>query len=140
MKKIILSLVVGLSVSYGFKIEYGPGCGPNGLCGAILPISCLPIPYSNTLDFNIAGMFQEIDDLIEQRIKGSGSNNAEQHWKKVNALFNQINEANIEKLELLKKITAIEQAKTLDKEESTFNLIKEQQLLNNYGNIISKGK
>ena len=85
-------------------------------------------------------MFQEIDDLIEQRIKGSGSNNAEQHWKKINALFNKINEANIEKLELLKKITAIEQAKTLDKEESTFNLIKEQQLLNNYGNIISKGK
>lgn len=140
MRKIILSLIVGLSVSHSLQIEYGPGCAANGLCGAILPVPCIPVPYSNSVDFNIAGMFQEIDDLIEQRIKGSGSNTAEQHWQKINALFDKINETNIKKLELLKNITAIEQAKTLDKEESTFNLIKEQQLLNNYGNIISKGK
>lgn len=133
MKKAVLILLVWFSSMFS-AVEVG-SCN---VAGPLSGIYCWAIPiYSSSLDFNIKGMFQEIDDLVEKKIRGKGQQSAESLWSQINAIFDQITAANTKKLELLVKINALKQAKNLDEQEVIFNIEREKQLINKYSEIIS---
>lgn len=137
MKKIIVVLILWFNSSFAF-VETG-SCNAAGILG----VWCWAFPvYSSSYDFNIKAMFQEIDDLLESKVKGKGQQSAESLWNGINVLFDQITEANVKKLKLLNQINAIKQVKNIDEQEVIFNIEKEKQLINKYSEIISiqKGK
>lgn len=128
MKKIILTLLFFASISKAASpVELTPPCWA-GFIPFWKPILTL---YTNTLDINLNGKFQEIDDLLNQKEK-----EAEQKWGEIGALFDTIEALSLRKMELLRQITALQQSKNIDSQEVIFHLEKEKQLINTYGNII----